>query len=201
MGTIVGAVVCAATPPPAEPEDEDWEAPVDHRPSIGLMLGKYRIRFEETRLGDVLLQAGCYIQHQGDAGGSIYWLCYTIADGNPPQRLWIISGAEMGGPEQDITGVMGQLTAEKPTADCASLPHQLEPARLSSGIWLGAPATLPITRLRKEPGKNGKWRGYLYTGKAAGDCKPDGFDVGNSLEWSATDGMISTIAAGQITAC
>jgi hypothetical protein len=81
---------------------------------------------------------------------------------------------------------MGQVTTEKPTSDCPSLPKKLQPARLSSGIWLGAPATSPATRLRKEPGRNREWRGYLCLGKTPGDCKPDGFDVGNSLAWSAT---------------
>jgi hypothetical protein len=67
------------------------------------MLDQYRIRFEETGLRDVMPRAGGYIQHQGDAGENIYWLCYTIADGKPAQRLWIIASGEMGGPEHDST--------------------------------------------------------------------------------------------------
>jgi hypothetical protein len=201
VGVVFGTVVSAATPPPVHPDDEDWEAPVSHKPSTGLLLGKYKVRYEETRLRDVMLRAGGYIQQQGDAGDNIYWLCYTIADGKPSQRLWIIASGEMGGPENDITEVMGQVTAEQPTVDCPSLPKELQPVRLSSGLWLGAPETSPVVRQRKKPGNNGQWRGYYYLGKAPGDCKPDGYDVGNSLAWSATDGVISTIAAGQVTSC
>ena len=57
IGPILGAAVCAATPPPAEPDDEDWEAPVSHKPPTGLMLGQYKVWFEETRLGDVMVTA------------------------------------------------------------------------------------------------------------------------------------------------
>lgn len=64
----------------------------------------------------------------------------------PPQRLWIIASGEMGGPENDITEVMGQVTAEEPTVDCPSLPKSLQPVRLSSGIWLGAPSILAATQ-------------------------------------------------------
>lgn len=109
VGAVFGAVVCAATPPPAPPfENDDWEVRVDHKAATGLTLGKYRIRFEETPLQDVIRHAGGSIQHQGDAADSIYWLCF---------------------------------------------------------------------------------------------CKPDGFDVGNSLEWSVTNGSINAISAGQVTSC
>jgi hypothetical protein len=165
---LLATAVAAATPPPAEPDDEDWEAPLPHKPSTGLMLGQYKVRFEETRLRDVMLRAGGYIQQQGDAGENIYWLCYTIADDKLPQRLWIIAHGEMGGPDHDITDVMGLVTADKPTSDCPSLPEKLQPVRLSSGIWLGAPATSPAARLKKEPGRNGEWRGYFYLGEGAG---------------------------------
>jgi hypothetical protein len=67
------SAAAAATPPPTLPfEDEDWEARVDQKPATGLILGNYKIRFEQTRLRDVIHHAGGSIQHQGDAGGSIY---------------------------------------------------------------------------------------------------------------------------------
>lgn len=202
IGAVFAAVVYAATPPPAQPfESDDWEVRVDHKPATGLTLGKFSVRFEETRLQDVIQHAGGSIQHQGDAGDSIYWLCFTIAEAKLSQRLWIIAHGEMGGRDHRVTAVMGQVTADKATVDCPSLPRALRPVRLSSGLWLGASATAPVTQFRKDPGINGEWRGYLYIGKTPGDCKPDGFDVGNSLEWSVTNGSISAISAGQVTSC
>jgi hypothetical protein len=107
----------------------------------------------------------------------------------------------MGGRDHHVTEVIGRVTADQPTIDCPSLPRALQPVRLSSGLWLGASATAPVTQFRKDPGLNGEWRGYLYIGKTPGDCKPDGFDVGNSLEWSVTNGSINAISAGQVTSC
>jgi hypothetical protein len=135
---------------------------------------------------------------EGDAGENIYWLCYTITDGKPPQRFWIIASGEMGGPEHDITRSHG--TSDDGKAN-QRLPVASTEIAAGRGIWLGAPATSSATRLRKEPNRNGEWRGYLYLEKAPRDCKPDGFDVSNSLAWSATDGVISRIVAGQVTSC
>lgn len=202
IGAAFGAVVCAATPPPTQAfENEDWTVRVDHKPSTGLTVGRYKIRLEQTRLLDVMHHAGGSIQHHGDAGGSIYWLRFIIADEKPSQQIWIIAHREMGGADHRVTAVMGQVTADKPRVACPSLPKGLRSVRLSSGVWLGAPTNAPVTAFRKDPGVNGEWRGYLYMGKTPGDCKPDGFDVGNSLQWSATDGSISAIIAGQVTSC
>jgi len=51
------------------------------------------------------------------------------------------------------------------------------------------------------PGINGSWRGFLYAGKLRGKCELDGFDVSNSFEWKATDGVVVAIDAGQLTSC
>ena len=62
------------------------------------------------------------IQHQGDAAGSIYWLCYQRAQ----HRLWIAS-SEMGGQDHVVTDVVEELTGKDAVAstDCAVIPDKV----------------------------------------------------------------------------
>ena len=89
-------------------------------------LGAFAGRFEETPLGAVREAVGeGTIQHQGDAGGSIYWLCYRRAQ----HRLWVVSSGEMGGPDHLVTEIVEELT-EKDTetsTDCAVIPKKFAP--------------------------------------------------------------------------
>ena len=42
------------------------------------MLGKFRITFEKTTLSEVMLAVlGGTVLRKGDAGASLYWLCYS----------------------------------------------------------------------------------------------------------------------------
>ena len=61
----------------------------------GLTMGSLKIQYEETTLPEVLkaIKSGS-IQHQGDAGGSVYWLCYTVLKDGYNARIWIEASAE-----------------------------------------------------------------------------------------------------------
>src|SRR5690349_2336254 len=81
----------AQTPPPPLDERALERVPptVVKRLATRFSLGAFAGRFEETPLGAVRKAVGAgTIQHQGDAAGSIYWLCYRHAQ----QRLWVSSG-------------------------------------------------------------------------------------------------------------
>src|SRR3954453_1569769 len=87
----------AQTPPPPLDEHLFERVPptVVKRLATRFSLGAFAGRFEETPLGAVRKAVGeGTIQHQGDAGGSIYWLCYRRAQ----LRLWVVSSGETGGP-------------------------------------------------------------------------------------------------------
>src|SRR6185436_7659890 len=104
---------CSAQTPP----------PVVKRLATRFSLGAFAGRFEETPLGAVREAVGeGTIQHQGDAGGSIYWLCYRRAQ----HRLWVVSHGEMGGRDHRVTEIVEELT-EKDTetsTDCAVIPKK-----------------------------------------------------------------------------
>lgn len=81
--------VFAGTPPPESPFDAmPWKATMKSRPATGLGMGSLRVRLEKTTLDDVRRAASVGdIAHQGDAGESIYWLCYTNLTPAPVERI------------------------------------------------------------------------------------------------------------------
>ena len=83
----------AQTPPPPVDEHAFEHVPptVVKRLATRFSLGAFAGRFEKTTLGAVREAVGeGTIQHQGDAGGSLYWLCYrrarSIGYGSCPAR-------------------------------------------------------------------------------------------------------------------
>jgi hypothetical protein len=135
----IPANTCSAqTPPPPFDEHALERVPptVVKRLATRFSLGAFSGRFEETPLDAVRKAVGeGTIQHQGDAEGSIHWLCY----GHAQHRLWVVSG-EMGGRDHRVTEIVEELTG-KDTAtstDCAIMPEKFAPlvfdGRLHSGM-------------------------------------------------------------------
>src|SRR6188472_1803930 len=118
----------AQTPPPPVDEHAFERVPptVVKKLATRFSLGAFAGRFEETPLGAVRKAVGeGTIQHQGDAGGSIYWLCYRRAQ----HRLWVVSHGEMGGRDHLVTEIVEEFT-EKDTetsTDCAIIPEKFAP--------------------------------------------------------------------------
>ncbi|MGX4771985.1 hypothetical protein ACWAUC_19610 [Bradyrhizobium guangdongense] len=99
-------------------------------------LGAFPGRFEETRLDEVRDAVGQgTIQHQGDAGDSIYWLCYRRAQ----DRLWVLSSGEMGGPDHLVTEIVEELTEKDggTATDCAIIPDKFAPVVVDGKLHLG----------------------------------------------------------------
>ena len=87
------------------------------------MLGNLRITFEKTTLNEVMLAVSAgTILHEGDAGDSVYWLCYGDPGAAHMDRIWIQSSGEMGGPDQAVTEITAErLHNSQPSADCPLL--------------------------------------------------------------------------------
>lgn len=189
----------AATPPPAIELEPRWNATQKALPVLGLVMGSLRITFEETTLDQVRNAAGAgAIAHQGDAGESIYWLCFT--NESRGERIWIVAHGEMGGPEHAI----GQVSAEpsvgaQATKECPALPKGMQPFALDNGLWLGAPES-KVAELGVPSNSAGAWRSFEYQGKVPGDCE-GGFDLMNWLRIKTDKGRIISLHAGQVTSC
>jgi hypothetical protein len=162
----------AQTPPPPLDEHALERVPptVVKRLATRFSLGAFAGRFEKTPLGAVRKAVGeGTIQHQGDAGGSIYWLCYRRAH----HRLWVVSHGEMGGPDHRVTEIVEELT-EKDTetsTDCAIIPEKFAPLLVDGKLHLGMSRQEVITALGPPSKSEAAQIVYYHEGKLA-----DGFD-------------------------
>jgi hypothetical protein len=161
----------AQTPPPVDEHAFERVPPtVVKRLATRFSLGAFAGRFEETPLGAVREAVGeGTIQHQGDAGGSIYWLCYRRAQ----HRLWVVSSGEMGGPDHLVTEIVEELT-EKDTetsTDCAIIPEKFAPLVFDGKLHLGMSRLEVVTALGPPSKSEAAQMVYSHDGKLA-----DGFD-------------------------
>ncbi|MBC9879824.1 hypothetical protein G8O24_21015 [Bradyrhizobium sp. INPA01-394B] len=162
----------AQTPPPPLDEHALERVPptVAKRLATRFSLGAFAGGFEETRLGAVRDAVGeGTIQHQGDAGGSLYWLCYR----RPQHLIWVVSGGEIGGPDHLVTEIVEEFT-EKDTAtstDCAPLPDKFAPVAVDGKLHVGMSRQEVITGLGPPSKADGAQMVYSRAGKLKG-----GFD-------------------------
>src|ERR1700761_8223973 len=158
-------------PPPVDEHVFEGVPPtVVKRLATRFSLGAFAGRFEETPLGAVREAVGeGTIQHQGDAGDSIYWLCYRRAQ----HRLWVVSSGEMGGPDHLVTEIVEELT-EKDTdtsTDCAIIPEKFSPLVFDGKLHLGMSRLEVVTALGPPSKSEAAQMVYSHDGKLA-----DGFD-------------------------
>jgi hypothetical protein len=195
----------AQTPPPVFPFDSlsdetTWKATLKRKPATSLLMGTFQVRFEETKLDDVLRAASAgKIWSQGDAATSITWLCYTNLSATRVERVWIMSG-EMGGGEY-VTDVRAELLPNgSATADCPALPDKLKPLSLDNQLWLDVPEGAAVEKLGVPSFQKDAWRVYSFEGKVPGKCE-GGFDLTNTLMLRVQDGRVNSLGAFHITSC
>jgi hypothetical protein len=164
----IPADVCSAqtAPPPFDEHALEHVPPtVKTRLATRFSLGAFAGRFEETPLGAVRDAVGAgTIQHQGDAAGSLYWLCYRRAQ----HRLWVTSG-EMGGTDHRVTEIVEELT-EKDTetsTDCAIIPDKFAPLVFDGKLHLGMSHQEVIAALGRPSKSEAAQMMYFHAGKVA----------------------------------
>lgn len=192
----------ANSAPPSAPFDAiGWKPTATTKPSLGIKMGTFEVKWEETTLASVLAAAGRgAIQHQGDAGESVYWLCYTV-EGAHGHRLWVMAHGEMGGPEHAVTSITAEaLKDAKGEKDCPILPVQLQPVVLSQGLWVGASEVNAQKILGQPSHTEGPWSSFDHWSKMPGTCD-GGFDLTNWLLYKVNKGRLVTVMAGQVTSC
>lgn len=176
--------VAGQLPPPEHPDLFRGQVASLKQPVTTLAMGAFSVQFEETRLSKArdAIRVGS-ISHQGDAGASEYWLCYTAGAGTRAQRIWIVASGSMGGPEHRITGVQARRTPdESPTASCPQLPAKFLPLRLDRGAWVGDASAAPDG-----------WTTYGYAGKRGK------YDLTSELSVQTSGGKVVALSAYRIT--
>jgi len=166
----IPATTCSAqTAPPAFDEKvlENVSPTVKARLAMRFSLGAFSGRFEDTPLSAVRKAVGAgTIQHQGDAAGSLNWLCYQRGQ----NRLWVTSG-EMGGDDHRVTEIVAELTGKDTAtaADCATLPDKFAPLVFDGRLRLGM-SRAEVVKVMGQPSKSDDAQTiYLHAGKVAKD--------------------------------
>jgi hypothetical protein len=141
------AAAATAAPPPAAPfAPPAWPpgtggggSTVASDPVRPLYLGKLRVMLESTELATVRNAATAgTIVHQGNGSDALSFLCYTVAEAEPPQRLWFSSSELAGNGRIDGIEAVELPAGTAATAACPALPASLQPLRFDDGLWLGA---------------------------------------------------------------
>lgn len=174
------------------------------KPVDGMKMGSLNVELEGTTLGAIREAIGAgAIQHQGDAGESLYWLCYTASTSQAHARIWIEADGEMGGDNHSITALAAQLLDKEPaTRDCPALPAKFTPLTFSHGVWLGESAASAAKALGAVPVQGGPWQFVGFQGKMPAAC--DGgasADVLSSVEFKVAADRLAVILVDQVTTC
>lgn len=202
------APISAKTPPPALPSWRlmPYRATLRSEPAVGFALGAFGARFEHTTLNDVrgALHAG-QIERQGDAGGSILWLCYTNTHAAPVERIWIVSSGEMGGPDHVVQEIdIENVPSGGPSHDCPSLPKAMTPVIVGLGLEIGSPISSIISHLGPPSVAWRHWLSFDFERPSRGNCDTGNimrFDLTNWLMLRSLHGRIQSLHAGQVTSC
>jgi hypothetical protein len=171
-------------------------------PARGVLLGDFRITFEETALEAARVRIGSgTVFHRGDAAASEYWLCYTVVTPRQSARMWIVSNAEMGaGTVTEIAAI--SVSSSEPSDDCPLLPSELIPVTLDSTLWLGTSATDLARTLGKPSHVSLSWQSYDFEAKVEDNGKCEGgYDRIDALDVRLRHGLVVALSAGQVTSC
>jgi hypothetical protein len=173
-------------------------ATVKKDPVQKVRLGNFFADFEKTTLSEIrsAIHAGS-IDHSGEAGGSQYWLCYSL----PGQRIWFISNGEMGGREHALTQIHAVSgTGFQGNDSCPSLPKSFQPVSFDFG-WIGTDQDHLLKILGQPSGKQGANHIYYYEGKkpAKDDGKTVEWDVVGYMEAKIVNGKIASLYVSHVT--
>ena len=193
-------------PPPEYSYSDSLEIEINVEPTIKecpaskILLGTFPIYFEETTLQQIMdtLKVG-QITQQGDAAADIYWLCYTDPNPSSPQRLWIISNAEMAGAQHRVTEVVIQSINKKLISIQGNpmLPRSFRFAALDKGVHIGITKKKLINILGQPSGSRKEWLRYCYEGKLRNETRES--RDGSSLFVKVIDGKIAALYAWRST--
>ena len=138
---LLGATTAFADsvlPPPAWPAAKDSPITLAADPVRPLLLGSLRVTLDGSSLSDVRQAIGVGVsQRQGKGTDSLDWLCYTVSDAAPMQRLWLTS-SELSRGRIDAVVATDLPAGTASTPQCPDLPPRFKPVRFDDGLWLGA---------------------------------------------------------------
>ena len=123
--------------PPPWPVSKDSPATLATDPVRPLLMGALRVTLDGSTLADTRLAIGAGVsQRLGKGTDALDWLCYTLSDAAPAQRLWLTS-SELSRGRIDAVVAADLPPAAAGSAQCPELPAKFKPVRFDDGLWLG----------------------------------------------------------------
>jgi hypothetical protein len=151
--------------PPAWPASKDSPVTLAADPVRPLLMGSLRITLDGSTLADIRTAIGAGAsQRQGKGTDALDWLCYTVSDTAPRQRLWLTS-SELSRGRIDAVVAADLPDGTAAATQCPDLPARFKPVRFDDGLWLGNMSA----ELRKAlgiPAKAGPHFSSLYQGQS-----------------------------------
>ncbi len=124
-------------PPPAWPAIQDSPVNVATDPVRPLLMGALRVTLDGSTLADTRQAIGAGVpQRQGKGTDALDWLCYTVSDAAPMQRIWLTS-SELSRGRIDAVVAADLPSGTAASAQCPDLPARFKPVRFDDGLWLG----------------------------------------------------------------
>ena len=137
---LVGATTAFAetsVAPPAWPANRDSPVTLAADPVRPLLMGSLRITLDGSTLADTRTAIGAGVsQRQGKGTDALDWLCYTVSDTAPRQRLWLTS-SELSRGRIDAVVAADLPDGAAAATQCPDLPAKFKPVRFDDGLWLG----------------------------------------------------------------
>jgi len=162
-----GAARAADAPvaPPPWPVAKDPVVTPANDPVRPLLMGTLRVTLDGATLAATLQAIGTgTIQRQGKGTDALDWLCYTVSDAAPAQRLWLTS-SELSRGRIDAVVATDLPPGTAPTAQCPDLPARFKPVRFDDGLWLGA-MSAELRKALGVPARPGPVFSSLFQGQA-----------------------------------
>ena len=127
----------APVAPPPWPVAKDPAVTPATDPVRPLLMGTLRVILDGSTLAGTLQAIGVGAsQRQGKGTDALDWLCYTVSDTAPAQRLWLTS-SELSRGRIDAVVATDLPPGTPPSATCPDLPARFKPVRFDDGLWLG----------------------------------------------------------------
>ena len=138
---LLGAATAFAetvVPPPAWPATRDNPVTLAADPVRPLMMGSLRVTLDAVTLADIRKTIGSGVsQRQGKGTDALDWLCYTLSDATPAQRVWLTSSELSRGRVDAVVAADLPPGAAAASPECPDLPAKFKPVRFDDGLWLG----------------------------------------------------------------
>jgi hypothetical protein len=154
-----------APAPPPWPASKDSPFVLAADPVRPLLLGPLRVTLDGSTLAATRLAIGIGAsQRQGGGTDALDWLCYTLSDAAPAQRLWLTS-SELSRGRIDAVVAADLPGGAAATAQCPELPPRFRPVRFDDGLWLGG-LSGELRRALGIPARGGPHFSSLFQGQS-----------------------------------